>query len=59
MHEDLVYELHVEDCMSLWQCAIVENRFFWLSLTNDVARVFSDRTCQTTKYKKLNTGLYP
>ncbi|KAF7844110.1 putative mitochondrial protein [Senna tora] len=39
--------------------AIVEDRFCWPSLKCDVARVLSQcRTCQTSKAKKQNTGLY-
>ena len=39
--------------------ALVEDRFYWPSLKNDVARIVTQcRTCQLAKAKKQNTGLY-
>ena len=39
--------------------ALVEDRFYWPSLKRDVARIVAQcRTCQITKAKKQNTGLY-
>ena len=39
--------------------ALVEDRFYWPSLKNDVARIVAQcKTCQLTKAKKQNTGLY-
>ena len=37
----------------------VEHRFYWPSLKRDVARLVGQcRTCQLTKQRKQNTGLY-
>ncbi|KAF7801795.1 uncharacterized protein G2W53_040906 [Senna tora] len=38
--------------------ATIEDRFYWPSLKRDVVRVLSRHTCQTSKAKKQNTGLY-
>ena len=39
--------------------ALVEGRFYWPSLKNDVARIVAQyRTCHLAKAKKQNTGLY-
>ena len=39
--------------------ALVEDRFYWPSLKNDVARIVAQcKTCQLAKTKKQNTGLY-
>ena len=38
---------------------LVEDRFYWPYLKRDVARIVVQcRTCQITKAKKQNTGLY-
>ena len=39
--------------------ALVEDRFYWLSMKKDVARIVAHcRTCQLDKAKKQNTCLY-
>ena len=39
--------------------ALVEDRFYYPFLKNDVVRIVAQcRTCQLAKTKKLNTGLY-
>ncbi|KAK8951621.1 hypothetical protein KSP39_PZI004098 [Platanthera zijinensis] len=61
--DHLVWELHVGGAAGHFgrdkSIATVEDRFYWPSLKNDVARIIRHcRVCQTTKGTKQNTGLY-
>ncbi|KAF7810704.1 Transposon Ty3-I Gag-Pol polyprotein [Senna tora] len=59
----LIWELHAGGLAGHFgrdkTIALIEDRFYWPSLKRNVARVLSQcRTCQTSKAKKQNTGLY-
>ena len=59
----LIWEMHAGSLAGHFgrdkTIALVEGRFYWPSLKNDVARIVAQyRTCQLAKVKKQNTGLY-
>ncbi|CAL8109259.1 unnamed protein product [Prunus armeniaca] len=63
LHEFLVWELHGGGLTGHFgkdkTIALVEDRFYWLSLKRDVAHLISQCcTCQLAKARKRNIGLY-
>ena len=59
----LIWEMHVDGLAGHFgrdkTIALVEDRFYWPSLKNDVARIVAQcKTCQLAKAKKQNIGLY-